>query len=120
MKTLLLVAHGSRRQESNEEIRQLCEALYELNTQYDRIEHAFLELASPSIPDGLTNAIKHGAKQIIVMPYFLAAGTHVVNDIPDIIDSVSSQHPEVSISLAPYIGLAKEMAKLILAQAAKA
>jgi sirohydrochlorin ferrochelatase len=53
MKTLLLVVHGSRRQESNQEVRQIAGQLRDLENQYDRIECAFLELAEPSIPDGL-------------------------------------------------------------------
>lgn len=120
MKTLLLVAHGSRRPESNDEVRQLCASLKGLNNNYDRIEYAFLELAPPSIPEGLINAIENGAAEIVVMPYFLSAGTHVVNDIPACIEFVRAQHKDTKISLAPYIGLGKGMKDLILSQAAKA
>ena len=76
--TLLIVAHGSRRQASNEEVRALARRLAAAqHPDIGEIEVAFLELAEPSIADGLTNCVNKGAKEIAVFPYFLAAGTHV-------------------------------------------
>ena len=54
MKILLVVAHGSRREESNDEVRDLTACLREQSGDaYAQVECAFLELAEPSIPDGI-------------------------------------------------------------------
>ena len=120
MKALLVVAHGSRRVESNDEVRDLTGRLgAQTNGAYDLVQCAFLELAEPSIPDGLRAAIRSGATQIIVVPYFLSAGRHVVTDIPAEIDVVRKEYPDIEIVLAPYVGAAAGLTELILQQAQK-
>ncbi|GJL80792.1 MAG: cobalamin biosynthesis protein CbiX [marine bacterium B5-7] len=116
MSAILLVAHGSRRQRSNDEIRELTNAVRAVNDRYDIIECAFLELAEPSIPDGLIALIERGETDIVVMPYFLSAGRHVVEDIPNEIATVTEAYSDVVIRLAPYLGASDAMARLLLEQ----
>jgi len=121
MKALLVVAHGSRRAESNDEVRALTRRLgVQTHGVYDRVECAFLELAEPSIPDGLRAAVREGATRVTVVPYFLSAGRHVVTDIPAEIEVVRKEFPGVEIVLAPYVGAASEMTGLLLQQAGQA
>lgn len=105
MKTLLLIAHGSRRAASNDEVRQLSLRLNAIHPPgFSGVETAFLELAQPSIPEGLAACVAKGANEIVVFPYFLAAGTHVVNDIPEIIRTFQAAHPQIKVSLTPHLG----------------
>ena len=54
MKALLLIAHGSRRQQSNDEVIELADKLKKNSVgQYDIIHAGFLELAETLIPDGI-------------------------------------------------------------------
>jgi len=118
MKALLVVAHGSRRAESNDEVRELTGRLSaQANGAYDQVQCAFLELAEPSIPDGLRIAIRAGAGQVTVLPYFLSAGRHVVTDIPAELEVVRKEFPDVDIVLAPYLGAADGLTELLLLQA---
>jgi sirohydrochlorin ferrochelatase len=113
--TLLIVAHGSRRQASNDEVRTLARQLRASNHPYvDAVEVAFLELAEPSIADGLAACVGRGAREIIVFPYFLAAGTHVAVDIPQEIEAFSAKHPQVQITLTPHLGAAPTLPHAIL------
>ena len=115
MQSLLLVAHGSRREASNEEVRQLAERLRQLaGENFSRVEAAFLELADPSIPDGIEQCIASGANSVTVLPYFLSAGRHVSEDIPAEVAAKQQQHPDVAITLAPYLGSAEGIVGLIL------
>jgi sirohydrochlorin ferrochelatase len=52
------------------------------------------------------------------MPYFLSAGRHVAEDIPGEVDLVRGEFPDVTIGLAPYLGLAHAVPDLLLQQAA--
>lgn len=118
MKALLVVAHGSRRAESNDEVRQLTACLErQANGAFGHVRSAFLELAEPSIPDGLRAAIRAGASEVVVLPYFLSAGRHVVEDIPAEVDSVRREHPDTKITLAPYLGASAGLVHLLLMQA---
>ncbi|MGB5540367.1 MAG: CbiX/SirB N-terminal domain-containing protein [Gammaproteobacteria bacterium] len=117
MKIMLVVAHGSRRAESNDEVRALAQQLNGLAREFDVVSCAFLELAEPSIPDGLREAITAGAREVVVVPYFLSAGRHVVKDIPGEVEVVRAEYPDITITLAPYLGAAPELADLLLKQA---
>jgi len=118
VKALLLVAHGSRREASNDEVRELTWQLGRLDGSFQHVACAFLELAEPSIPDGLRTAIAAGAGEVVVLPYFLSAGRHVVTDIPAEVAVVQAEHPDVPIRVAPYLGAADGVARILLQQAA--
>jgi sirohydrochlorin ferrochelatase len=118
MKSMLVVAHGSRRAESNDEVRELTRLLgSQAGSSFEAVTCAFLELAEPSIPDGLRAAIAAGASEVVVMPYFLSAGRHVVTDVPAEVDIVRAEYPDIAITLAPYLGAAPELTEVILRQA---
>ena len=121
MKSLLVVAHGSRRSASNDEIRTLTRSLAErAGDAYGRVEYAFLELADPCVTDVLRGAIAAGATEVVVLPYFLSAGRHVVKDLPEEVDKVRTEHPDISITIAPYLGSAPALHDVLLAQAQEA
>jgi len=112
---LLVAAHGSRRAASNEEVRAVVERLRaEQSDQFASVETAFLELAEPTIQDGLARLARRGARRIVVLPYFLAAGSHVSQDIPEILDAFAAGHPEVQLARKTHLGSSEGMARLIL------
>ncbi|KEZ77485.1 sirohydrochlorin chelatase [Salinisphaera hydrothermalis] len=112
---LLVVAHGSRRAESNDEVRALTDRVREsAGDRFAAIDCAFLELAPPSIPDGLERLIERGATHVTVLPYFLAAGRHVAEDIPAEVEQTRTMHPNVTIEIAPYLGTSEAMPGLLL------
>ena len=113
--TLLIVAHGSRRQASNDEVRALASRLASVqNPPFGDVQVAFLELAEPSITEGLAACVDRGAREIIVFPYFLAAGTHVAVDIPEELAAFRELHPQVAITLTPHLGAAPTLPHAIL------
>jgi sirohydrochlorin ferrochelatase len=115
MNALLLVAHGSRRQQSNDEVTALAEKLRQSCHQDYRIVHSgFLELATPSIPEGIENCIRDGATRVTILPYFLNSGTHVVNDVPGIAETARAQHPDIEIVVAPHLGASSLMVDLLI------
>jgi sirohydrochlorin ferrochelatase len=119
LQTLVVAAHGSRREASNTEVRLLVQRLSEsASGAFALIEAGFLELASPSIPEAITSCIEAGADRIVVVPYFLAAGRHVSEDIPRLVETMSARHPRVMIHAADHIGASQAMPRLILEAAA--
>lgn len=121
MQALLIVAHGSRRAASNDEIRALAQQVAaRCGDAYAYVGSAFLELAEPSIPDGIQHCIDQGAQRITIMPFFLSAGRHVVTDVPELVRMKQIEHPAVQISIAPYLGVSSLMPELILQAATHA
>lgn len=115
MRSLLLVAHGSRREASNEEIRDLAQALAaKAGGSFEHVACAFLELAEPSIPDGIQACIDAGATEVRVVPYFLSAGRHVAEDIPAEVAIKQKEYPDLNIQITPYLGLAESVPEILL------
>ena len=118
MKALLLVAHGSRRKQSNDEVVILADKLKNNCSEYYGIIHAgFLELAEPLIPEGIQKCVDDGAKSIIVLPYFLNSGRHVTEDIPNIVNDTKSHYPNIEIKIAPHLGASPLMMDLLITSA---
>lgn len=116
MKSLLLVAHGSRRVQSNEEIAEITQSLRDrLKDKFGAVEHAFLELAEPSIPGAIDQLVVNGATEVMILPYFLSAGRHVHEDVPGIVQSKQQQYSDVKIQISPYLGESEKIIDLLVA-----
>jgi sirohydrochlorin ferrochelatase len=115
MEALLLIAHGSRRQQSNQEVTELADQLRAAcDASYKIVHAAFLELASPSIGEGISLCVDDGASRVTLLPYFLNSGRHVVEDIPEIVGEAKIQHPDIDIIVAPHLGASSLMVDLLI------
>ena len=72
MNALLILAHGSRKKRSNDEVQSLAQR-YEVAypDQFDAVYAGFMELAQPDIHMTIRTAIDAGATQLTILPYFL-------------------------------------------------
>ena len=86
-KGFLIVAHGSRKSDANQQVIELVEKLsnYFQSTMF---QPAFMELASPTIEDGINALAKKNMDQLIAYPYFLFKGMHFSKDIPNLIQNI--------------------------------
>lgn len=78
------------------------------------VEIGFLELCQPDIPEGLRRCVEQGAKQVIVVPYFLHQGVHIRRDIPALLRQEADRYPGLRVTLAPPIGLHADLADVML------
>lgn len=116
MHALLLIAHGSRREASNQEIRELAQRVAELAAErFDCVVPAFLELAEPGIQAGVDICAKAGATRVTVVPYFLSAGRHVAADIPAELGKAARKHQGLRIYQSNYLGKHASIPDLLLA-----
>ena len=115
MNILLLVAHGSRREESNLEVVSLSKQMAKFNSNpFDQVMPAFLEFASPSISEAIEKCNAMGANSVTVLPYFLSAGVHIDRDIPSEVENASQDFPNLNITIANYFGSREEIAELLM------
>ena len=98
----ILIAHGSRRPESSTEHAALCDAVAE--AAGTAVEPAYLELASPSIPDAVASAVDAGATTVVLLPYFLHPGNHVREDLPRIAQECRDAHLGTTVELRTHVG----------------
>lgn len=113
--SLLIVAHGSRRSESNIEVEQLTQVIREKTlSKYLSVSYAFLELAEPPISEAIDKCVQQGATDILLLPYFLSAGRHVQQDIPEEMTAKQIQYPHINIRVTSYLGAAEGIADMML------
>jgi sirohydrochlorin ferrochelatase len=100
---ILLIAHGSRQEAANADLRQLADRISAAG-DYPIVEPSFLELADPDIQTGGGKCIARGADRVLMIPYFLAAGVHLQRDLTDARDELSRRNPGVEFRLGPALG----------------
>ena len=110
---VLLIAHGSRRKEANDDLVRLAEIVRQRRPG-TLVEASYLEIAAPSIPEGARNCIDQGATSVMMLPYFLSAGAHVVSDLQRFRDELAAEFPDVTFTLCPPLGLHPLMADIVL------
>ena len=123
MKALIILAHGSRKQESNQEIEILTNDVralikrhfdWDVRLQFSIVDYAFLEIAEPSLTNSIEKLVSKNISEITIFPYFLNSGIHIKSDIPNIVKSARTKYPDCKFNLSPPIGANKEMPELIL------
>ena len=115
MKALIILAHGSRRLESNQEIYSLTEEVRKKARDYFKIiKYAFLELTEPQLLTVIDEIMDKDVEEITVLPYFLNSGNHVKQDVPEIIDAAIEKYPKCRFTITSCIGMNEGMAGLIL------
>jgi len=103
MKSILVIAHGSRRAAANEEVIEWVERLRERLTDWP-VALGFLELAEPTMQAGLDQLLSGTCEEVLIMPYFLASGRHVTEDIPEFVAAQLVRYPDLTITVLPHIG----------------
>jgi uroporphyrin-III C-methyltransferase len=98
IEAVLVVGHGSRREEANEDVRQAALRIRERG-HFPLVVAAFLEIAQPTIAEGFAQLVELGAKHVIIHPYFLSPGRHTRGDIPLEVRAVASRYSNVTYQI---------------------
>lgn len=99
---LLLIAHGSRQPEANADLLHVAAGLEARG--HAIVEASFLELAEPGIEAGGARCVERGAGLVVMLPYFLSAGVHVLRDLTAARDRLAKRFPAVAFRLAEPLG----------------
>ncbi|BCJ85762.1 sirohydrochlorin chelatase [Effusibacillus dendaii] len=113
MKTgIVLVAHGSREEAANRELQQVADWLAQANPSF-MVQPAYLELAEPDIPTAIDRCAERGAERLVIVPFFLLAGSHVKEDIPRIASEAQDRYPAIPIKVAAPLGYHSALADIV-------
>jgi sirohydrochlorin ferrochelatase len=113
MKTaILLMGHGSRVPEANDVLHTVAEMVH-AGTGFDIVEVAFREKHPPDIQEGIDRCIARGAERILLYPYFLYAGAHVLEDLPDEMEKAARRHPRLKMVLGKPLGVHPKLGEIV-------
>ena len=100
---IVLIDHGSREAAANAVVEEVAAAL-RARLPGRVVEVAHLELAPPDLGEAVARCAARGVRELVVLPFFLAAGRHGARDIPRLAAAAAERHPSVSIRVAPPLG----------------
>jgi sirohydrochlorin ferrochelatase len=96
----IVFAHGSRIEPANEAVRAVAAELARAGP-LDLVEAAFLELGEPDLEGAVARLSARGVVRVVVIPYFLTAGTHLERDLPRIAGNISQNYQHLEIQVRP-------------------
>jgi sirohydrochlorin ferrochelatase len=112
-RALLIVDHGSRQPEANAVVSEIA-----LMTQRLRpgliVEYAHMEIAEPTLEQGVASCVAAGAQEIVVHPYLLADGRHSQETIPEEVERVAARYPDIQFRITDPLGPHRKLAELVL------
>ena len=83
----------------------------------DLIVHiAHMELADPTIEQGITACAEDGATDIVVHPYMLSPGRHAIEDIPRMAQTAADQNG-VTVRVTGPLGIHDKIGEVVLERA---
>ncbi|MFB6068878.1 MAG: CbiX/SirB N-terminal domain-containing protein, partial [Halobacterium sp.] len=107
---VLLVGHGSRREKSNEQVRDLAAKLEaELGVPVDA---AYLELADPPIPEAI-DALAPSCRTLTVVPLSLFGASHVKSDVPLAVQTARTRHDDLTVHYGSHLGVHPSLVDLL-------
>ena len=116
---ILLMGHGSRVSEANDALRMIAEQVRQQGN-YDIVEVAFRELHEPDIQTGIDRCVDQGGERILLYPYFLFAGAHVLEDLPAEMQAAMDRYPGLELSMGSPLGTHPKLAEIVCDRVAEA
>lgn len=112
MKTaILLMGHGSRVAEANNALHAIADMVRQQG--YEIVEVAFREQHAPNIQVGIDACVAQGAERVLLYPYFLFAGAHVLEDLPAEMVEARQRHPGVEMLMGQPLGAHPKLGEIV-------
>ena len=106
---VVLAGHGSRREKSNEQVRELAAGLEgRLGLPANA---GFIELAEPSIAEAIGSLVP-AVSDVTVVPLSLFAASHVKADVPLVLNEARAEH-DVGIHGGRHLGVHPSIVELL-------
>jgi sirohydrochlorin ferrochelatase len=106
------MGHGSRIPEANSALYAIAE-MVRVQTSCQIVEVSFREQHTPNIQTGIDNCVAQGATRILLYPYFLFAGAHVLEDLPAEMTEAAGRYPGLEMILGEPLGVHPKLAEIV-------
>ncbi|HWE63184.1 MAG TPA: CbiX/SirB N-terminal domain-containing protein [Chloroflexota bacterium] len=113
---VLVLGHGSRRSRTTATDTGIREIACRLQARFPGgpvIRPAFFDFLSPSLAEAVRQAAHEGVTEIAVLPYFLFAGKEIQLEIPQELERLGAELPQVTIRQLPHLGVDARLATLV-------
>lgn len=111
-KAVILLGHGSRVPEAAKNMQRTAERLKE-KYGYALVEICFMSRLGPHFPEVFEKCVFLGATKVLVIPYFLHMGLHLLLDIPKMMQEEGQKYPQVKLVLGKGLGYDELLVDLV-------
>jgi len=115
---VLLMGHGSRVAEANDALRIVAEQVRQQGS-FAIVEVSFRELHEPDIQAGIDACVAQGAQRILLYPYFLFAGAHVLEDLPGEMEQAKQRYPGLEMTMGQPLGTHPKLGEIVCERVAE-
>jgi len=109
---IILLGHGSRVPEAGKDMEMVADRL-RLKYGYPLVEVCFLSRLGPHFPEVFEKCVNLGASKVLVIPYFLNSGLHLVLDVPEMLQGQAQRFPDVTIRMGRGFGFDELLVDLV-------
>ncbi len=109
---IILLGHGSRVPDAGKHMEKVAAGLKE-KYGYDMVEVCYMSRLGPHLPEIFMKCMEHGATHVMVIPYFLHDGLHLVLDIPEMMQELAHDYPDVKVVLGKNLGFDETLVDLV-------
>jgi sirohydrochlorin ferrochelatase len=109
---IVLMGHGSRVAEANAVLYQLADMVARQGG-FDIVEVAFRDQQAPDLQAGIDACVARGARRIVLYPYFLYSGAHVLEELPGELERAGRRHPGLELVLSTPLGVHPKLAEIV-------
>lgn len=114
MKTaVIILGHGSRTGDADSSIRRVA-ADVKASSGFEIVGHAFLQYMQPRPEDVIEQCVRAGAERIVIVPFFLQPGAHVMKDVPALASLMRSRYPDIEVVVTDIVGSHPLMAAVVV------
>jgi sirohydrochlorin ferrochelatase len=109
---IILLGHGSRVPAAGKHMEKVAEGLKK-KYGYTIVEVCYMSRLGPHFPEIFEKCVEQGATSVMVIPYFLHDGLHLVLDIPEMIQEEARLYPKVKVVLGKNLGFDELLIDLV-------
>ena len=109
---IILLTHGSKRDQYKTEFNELVDKVKQ-EFQADLVVGRFLNFSTSSLYSTVEKIRNKGIEELKIVPLFLFAGSHLQNDIPELVEELRDKYDDLDVELCDHIGSDIKLVELI-------
>lgn len=109
---VILLGHGSRVPDAGKNMHKVARGLQD-KYGHDVVEVCYMSRLGPHFPETFEKCVRQGVTRVMVIPYFLHDGLHLVLDIPEMMQEMAEKFPNVEVILGKNLGYDKVLVDLV-------
>lgn len=113
MQAVLYICHGTRKKSGVEEAVNFVQKTMKL-VDVPIQRYCFLELAKPSILEGIDECVKLGATTIAAVPVLLLTAVHAKIDIPEILEQAKERYETIEFRYGKPLGVQEKLVDILV------